>query len=233
LNDQVHGDDRNAISGRRRDPEQIERLARLYPAVVADCLDKVGVRTNVMKPHIRPLYPEAKLAGFALTVHACEVDGPPASRDEWYKGELQAVDAMRPGDVMVVSTCPGPCWGELLATASRYRGAQGIVADAHTRDTLALIKMGFPTFVAGISAYDALGRVDVDAIGVPIECGGVRVEPDDLILADHDGVVVVPSALGEEVLTLAEEKVSSENLVRTKLAEGMPVWEAFQTYGVL
>ena len=216
-----------------RDLGLVERLRRLYPAVVADCLDKVGYRQQVMSPHIRPLYPEAQLAGFASTVHCVEVDSPPANPDEYYKGELQAVDALREGDVMVVSTCQGSYWGELLATASRFRGAVGIVADAYTRDTLKLIEMRFPTFVAGISAYDSLGRLDVDQVGVPVECGGVNVKQDDLVLADHDGVVVVPAEAAEETIALAEEKVAGEDLVRDKLAEGMPVWEAFRTYGVI
>lgn len=213
--------------------EILERLERLYPAVVADCLDKVGVRRNVMDPRIRPLYPEARLAGFASTVHAVQVTAPPANPDDYYRGELQAVDALEPDDVMIVSTVQGSYWGELLATASRYRGARGIVVDGYTRDTLQLIEMQFPTFAAGISCHDSLGRIDVDAVGVPVECGGVRVEPGDLILADFDGVVVVPSAAADEVITLAEEKVSGENLVRSKLAEGMPVWDAFRTYGVI
>jgi 4-hydroxy-4-methyl-2-oxoglutarate aldolase len=213
--------------------EILGRLERLYPAVVADCLDKIGVRSNVMHPRIRPLYPEARMAGFASTVHAVHVDAPPANPDDYYRGELQAVDALEPDDIMVVSTVEGSYWGELLATASRYRGARGIVVDGYTRDTLQLIEMQFPTFVAGISCHDSLGRIDVDAVGVPIECGGVHVEQGDLVLADFDGVVVVPSAVAEEVITLAEEKVSGENLVRSKLAEGMPVWDAFRTYGVI
>jgi regulator of RNase E activity RraA len=211
----------------------LERLGRLYPAVVSDVLDRMGLRRQVMRPHIRPLYPEARLAGFAMTVHCIDVDSPPASADNYYKGELQAVDSLRGGDVMVVSTCDGSYWGELLATASRYRGAVGIVADAYTRDTERLIEMQFPTFVAGISAYDSLGRIDIDQIQVPIVCGGVSVKPDDLVLADYDGVVVVPSEVAVETITRAEEKVSGENLVREKLAEGMPVWDAFRTYGVI
>jgi 4-hydroxy-4-methyl-2-oxoglutarate aldolase len=211
----------------------LRRLERLYPAVVSDCLDRIGIRGNVMAPHIRPLYPAARMAGFASTVRAAEVTAPPADPDDYYKGELQAVDALGEGDVMVVSTVRGSYWGELLATASRYRGARGIVVDGYTRDTLQLIEMQFPTFVAGISCHDSLGRIDVDAVGVPIECGGVRVEQGDLVLADFDGVVVVPFAAADEVISLAEEKVSGENLVRSKLAEGMPVWEAFRTYGVI
>jgi len=215
-----------------RDLALIARLEQLYVAVVADCLDQVGVRTNVMAPHIRPLYPEAVVAGYALTVHLVEVDQAP-DRSLWYSGELEAVDAQQPGDVMVVSTCSGSYWGELLATASLYRGARGLVADAYARDTKALIEMRYPTFVAGALAYDSLGRIDVDAVGVPIECGGVTVNPGDLILGDHDGVVVIPRQLAEQVISLAEEKVAGENLMRQKLAEGMSVSEAFRSYGVL
>jgi regulator of RNase E activity RraA len=216
-----------------RDLALIERLDDLYSAVVADVLDRLGVRSNVMAPRIRPLDRRTKLAGFAATVHCVEVDATPADREDWYKGELQAVDALEQGDVMVVSTCRGCYWGELLATASRYRGARGIVADAYTRDTLSLIEMNFPTFVAGISPEDSLGRIEVDAVGVPIECGDVTVNPGDLLVGDHDGVVVIPSAVAHDVVALAEEKVSGENLVRQKLEDGMPVWEAFRTYGVI
>jgi 4-hydroxy-4-methyl-2-oxoglutarate aldolase len=217
----------------KRDLLLISRLERLHPAVVADCLDRLGLRAQVLDPGIRPLYADAKVAGYAATMHCVEVDAVPASRDDWYRGELGAVDALQPGDVMVVSTCRGSCWGELLATASRYRGARGIVADAYTRDTLALIEMGLPTFAAGIHCADSLGRIDVDAVGVPISCGGVEVAPGDLVLGDHDGVVVIPAARCEEVVGLAEEKVAGENVVRDRLADGMPVSEAFRTYGVI
>jgi 4-hydroxy-4-methyl-2-oxoglutarate aldolase len=213
--------------------ELIERLGRLHPAVVSDCLDRVGIRDRVLAPRIRPLFPEAKLAGVARTVRCVAVDAVPEEREDWYRGELEAVDALRPGDVMVVSTVEGSYWGELLATAARRRGAHGIVADAYTRDTLALIAMGFPTFVAGIHCTDSLGRIDVDATGVEIGCGGVTVADGDLVLGDHDGVVIVPTGVAEEVVALAEEKVAGENLVREKLEEGMPVAEAFRRYGVI
>jgi regulator of RNase E activity RraA len=216
-----------------RDPSLVQRLETLYTAVVADCLDKVGIRTNVMEPHIRPLYREAKMAGFAMTVQAVDVHALPASADDYYRGELQAVDALTDGDVMVVSKSGGSYWGELLATAARYRGARGIVVDGYCRDTLALIEMAFPTFTAGILCNDSLGRIDVTGVQVPIVCGGVTVHPNDLVLADHDGVVVVPRTAAEEVLRLAEEKVAGENTVREELARGRPVWEAFRAHGVI
>jgi regulator of RNase E activity RraA len=134
---------------------------------------------------------------------------------------------------MVVSKSGGSYWGELLATAARYRGARGIVVDGYCRDTLALIEMAFPTFAAGILSYDSLGRIDVTGVQIPIVCGGVTVHPNDLVIADHDGVAVVPRGVAEEVLRLAEEKVSGENTVREELARGRPVWEAFRAHGVI
>jgi len=211
----------------------IDRLGLLHPAVVSDCLDRIGIRDRVMAPRIRPLAPETKVAGIARTVLCVPAAGVPADRDDWYRGELSAVDALGAGDVMVVSTCEGSYWGELLATAARRRGARGIVADAYARDTLALIAMGFPTFVAGIHCADSLGRIDVEATGVEIICGGVPVADGDLVLGDHDGVVVVPARVAEEVIVLAEEKVAGEILVREKLEEGMSVAEAFRSYGVI
>ena len=211
----------------------LERLERLYVAVVSDCLDAVGVRANLLAPHVRSLYPGAVVAGYALTVHAVQVDTVPCERERWYAGELAAVDSQQPGDVLVVSSCEGSFWGELLATASRYRGARGLVGDCYTRDTAALVAMRSPTFVAGSLAYDSLGRIDVAAVGVPIECAGVTVHPGDLVLGDDDGVAIVPCGVAAEVVRLAEEKVASENVVRDRLADGMPVAEAFRTYGVL
>jgi 4-hydroxy-4-methyl-2-oxoglutarate aldolase len=223
----------NDSDDRASDLALVERLNALYPAVLSDCLDRLGHRNQVLDPHIRPLFPTAKVAGIAFTVHCITIDGVPENTDDHYKGELQAVDALRDGDVMVVSSCQGSYWGELLATAARYRGARGIVADAYARDTIALIEMEFPTFVAGISAYDSLGRIDVGGINVPIQCGGVSIEPGDFVLADLDGVVVVPRAAAEDAIRAAEEKVAGEDMVREKLAGGMPVWEAFRTYGII
>jgi 4-hydroxy-4-methyl-2-oxoglutarate aldolase len=216
-----------------RDLALIDRLAALHPAVVSDCLDALGYREQVMAPAIRPLAAEMRLAGVAATARVVPDDGVPADRSQWYRGTIAAVDVLEPGDVMVTSSCEGAFWGELLATASRRRGARGIVADAYARDTLALIDMGFATFVRGIHCADSLGRIRVEAAGVPVECGGVEVNPGDLVLADHDGVVVLPAAIAAEAIRLAEEKVAGENTVRDALAEGMPVSEAFRTFGLL
>ncbi len=216
-----------------RDLALIERLAALHPAVVSDCLDALGHRDQVMTPDIRPLATDMRLAGAAATITVVPDDGVPADRSSWYRGTIAAVDALTAGDVLVTSTCDGAIWGELLATAARQRGARGIVADAWARDTLALIDMGFATFARGINCADSLGRIKVEAAGEPVECGGVRVHAGDLVLADHDGVVVLPADVAERAIAAAEEKMAGENTMRDALAQGMPVAEAFRTYGLL
>jgi regulator of RNase E activity RraA len=114
----------NDSQNRPNDLGLVERLSALYPAVVSDCLDRLGYRNQVLDPRIRPLFPTARIAGVAFTVHCITIDGVPENTDDHYKGELQAVDALRDGDVMVVSSCEASYWGELLATAARVtRGA--------------------------------------------------------------------------------------------------------------
>lgn len=219
------------MSASARPAEWVDRLHKLYTPVVADVLDRLGYRNQFMRADIRPLFPSAKLAGFALTVHTAP--STVLAPAEPYKGELAAVDALGALDVMVVSTCDWSYWGELLSTAARYRGCRGIVIDGYTRDTQAIIEMGFPVFCRGIHPADSLGRLDVLGHNVPIVCGGVTVMPGDLVLADHDGIAVVPSGIAEKALTAAEEKVRGENMVRKKLAEGMSCTEAFKRYGIL
>jgi len=214
-----------------RSPEWPERLAKLYTPVVADVLDKLGFRAQCMHARIRPLWPEAKAAGYALTVQT--VPAREVSPAHPYAGELAAVDSLQAGDVLVVSESAWSFWGELLSTAANYRGCRGVILDGPTRDSCAIRKTGFPIFHAGFHPADSLGRLDVTAHNVPIECGGVLVNLGDLILADHDGVVVVPHAAAEETLRLAEEKVCGENLVRKALAGGMSTTEAFKKYGIL
>lgn len=211
--------------------EWADRLAKLYTPVVADVLDKLGYRNQSFHPRVRPLWPEAKAAGFALTVQTVPArDQAPAHP---YAGELAAVDALAAGDILVVSESACSFWGELLSTAAKYRGCRGVVLDGPTRDSAAIRDMAFPVFHVGFHPADSLGRLDVVTHNIPVICGGVLVYPGDLVLADHDGVVVVPRAAAEETLRLAEEKVSGENLVRAALAGGMSTTEAFAKFGIL
>lgn len=209
----------------------LNRLDVLYTAVVADCLDRLDYRSQAMHPSVRPLYPEARMVGVAFPVLVHPVYAVPAS--DHYKRELAAVDNLRRGHVMVVSRNEGTFWGELLSTSARMRGANGIVVDGYGRDAQAIMRLRFPTFLRGIHCSDSLGRIDVREFDVPIESGGVLVHPGDLIIADYDGVVVLPHGIAPDVIALAEEKVRGEDEVRTHLEAGMPVTEAFERFGVL
>lgn len=208
----------------------LPRLDRLYTAVVSDCLDQMGIRDKALRPDIRPLAPGMRMAGLAATALAHEVQSVPA---EPYLKELEAIDRLERDEVLMVSRVDGCFFGELLATASRARGARGVVLDCWTRDTRRIVEMGFPAFVRGISPLDSLGRIDVAALELPIVCGGVLVHPGDLVLADHDGIVVVPQGVAEEAIVKAEAKVRGENTVRDVLATGASVVETFKKYGVI
>lgn len=216
-----------------RDQDPLDRYRALRCSQVSDCLDQVGLRDNAMAARLRPLYPGARLTGYAMTIRLEVVHEVPDDQSLWYQGELEAIDGLKPGEVMVVSTCPGPIWGELLATASRARGAVGIVADAGVRDVVQLTEMQFPTFTSLIHPTDGLGRADVTARQVPVECGDVTVSPGDIVVADADGIVVVPEAAAGEVLRLAEKKAATEDIVREELARGDSVREVFRRHGVL
>jgi len=211
----------------------IDRLAKLYVSVVADCLDAVGIRDHIMDYRLRPIYPGATIAGQALTVTAAPAAQIPAVP---YLGEFLAVEALKPGQVMVVTTngCQDAAyWGELLSTAARFRGAVGAIIEGFTRDARLIEKMQFPVFALGMHPGDSKGRLEVIAHNVPIRCGGVLVNPGDLVLADVDGIVCVPLAVAEEVISLAEAKASGENVVRAELAKGRGVVEVYNQYGIL
>lgn len=206
---------------------------KLYAAVISDSLDKIGVRGNVMRHDVRPLYPEAVVVGRALTVLCVDVY---EMSQEPYKMEMESVDSLKPNDVLVCSTnrSTRTCfWGELLSTAARARGARGTVIDGFTRDTKQIIEMCFPVFATGISAVDSNGRSEVMAYNIPIECGDVLVNPGDIVFGDYDGVVVIPQGVEKMVIEAALEKVSGENLTRDELRKGVKLTEVYKKYGVL
>ena len=211
--------------------DEMKRL--LFSSVIADALDACGYRDQILRHDIRPLYPDAVVVGRALTVLSVDVYEIP---EEPYKLELEAVDALKPGDVLVAQTngtTRSSLWGELLSTAAEARGARGAVIDGFTRDTQAICAMEFPVFVRGIAPYDSKGRSDVIAYNTPIECGGVKVCPGDLVFGDYDGVVAIPRAAEEQVLKAAFEKAAGEKEVKEALENGMSATAAFQKYGIL
>ncbi len=205
----------------------------LYSAVLADVLDALGHRTSALPPALRPLRPDWRLFGRVATLSAMPVAAEPADP---YAVELECIDALRPGDVLV-ATMNGDrgsaLWGELLSTAARAHGATGAVIDGLTRDAARIIEMDFPVFAAGFSPLDSKGRIDGVSHGQPIRVGECVLRPGDWVFGDIDGVVVVPAALAGEALPRALEKVRGENRVREELLKGRSVREVFAEYGIL
>ncbi|MBZ5561965.1 MAG: RraA family protein [Acidobacteriia bacterium] len=209
----------------------------LYVAAVSDILDELGYRHQTMHQRLRPLLPDPKNCGFvgrARTVRWMDTDY--VHEEDPYGLEIEVMDSLKAGDVVVHSTDYGGTnapWGELMTTVAKRNGAVGCVCDSQIRDCLKIIAMGFPVYFAGIRPLDSKGRGMVMAYDVPIRCGEVLVRPGDLVIADYDGIAVVPPAVEETVLLKAQKKVQTENLARKELKEGKSLREVFDKYGVL
>lgn len=205
----------------------------LYSSVLADVLDALGHRTSALPPNVRPLQPTLRVFGRAVTLDVLPVAHEP---EKPYAVEMECIDGLRPGDVLITTThgdTSSALWGELLSTASKARGAKGVVIDGLTRDAAKILAMDFPVFATGFSPLDSKGRLDALSHGKPIRIGECVVHPGDWVFGDIDGVVVVPSRLADQAFAKAMEKVSGENRVRAELAKGRSVREVFAEYGIL
>jgi regulator of RNase E activity RraA len=213
---------------------ELKRL--LYTAVLSDVLDGLGRMDRAMRPFVRPLDDASVIMGRARTGLWMDVFAVAAGENP-YEHEMALIDDLGPGDVAVFG-CGGPTeriapWGELLSTAATCRGAAGCVTDGLVRDVRQIRAMGFPVFHGGIGPLDSRGRGKMVAIDVPIVCGGVRVEPRDVVFGDVDGVVVLPAAIADEAIERALAKVTAENRTRDELRAGRLLSEVYAKYGVL
>ena len=206
---------------------------KLYSAVVCDALDKLGLTHQSPRVALKPLTVAGVLVGRCKTTLWAEM----AHIDERpYELELKAVDTCRADDVLIAAACGSSrsgLWGELLSTAARRSGCVGAIVDGAVRDVVKMTAMGFAVFARGTSPYDSRDRNRVREIDVPVEIGGVRFSPGDLVIADLDGIVVVPRVVEAEAIGAAWEKVHAENVVRDAIAGGMNATDAFKKYGVL
>lgn len=206
---------------------------KLYTGVICDTLDELGYRNQAMNERIRPISNDFVLIGKAKTIHAVDVY---YIQDHVYDKEIEAVDSVQSGDVIVASTNQSTrngLWGELLSTASKMRGANGAVIDGLIRDARKILELGFPLFCTGFKPVDSKGRGIVIDYDCQIEVGDVLVNPGDIIFADIDGVVVIPNQIFEETLQKALNKVDRENNTRRELMEGSLLRDVFNKYGVL
>jgi 4-hydroxy-4-methyl-2-oxoglutarate aldolase len=205
----------------------------LYSAVVCDALDTLGLRNQSPRIQLRPLTVPTVVVGRCKTTLWADMfheDPKP------YELELRAVDSCGPDAVMVCaaggSTHSG-VWGELLSTAARHRGCVGAIIDGAARDIAVTRTMGFPVYARGTCVYDSRDRQRVIDMDVPVEIGGVRFAPGDLVIADEDGVVVVPRAAEAEAIRRAWDKLHAENVVRDEIRAGAPATEVFRRHGIL
>jgi len=210
---------------------------RLYTAAVSDILDELGFRHQAMHQRLRPLLPDIKNCGFVgrARTFLWKEENQVASEDP-YGIEIEAMDSLRTGDVAVHSTdlnATNAPWGELMSTIAKRNGAVGCVCDSQIRDCVRIIEMNFPVYCAGIRPVDSKGRGRVEGFDVPIQCGGVQVNPGDLVFADFDGIVVIPRPIEPVVILKALEKAGKENLSRLELLEGKSLREVYNKYGVL
>ncbi len=206
---------------------------KLYSSVVSDIVDQLGYRNQAMRADINPMWPGAAVAGRAHTVLSVDIY---EIRENPYENEIAAVDSLKPNDVLVGGTnCSvhTALWGELLSTASRARGARGAIVDGYTRDLVRIAEMRFPMFATGTRPLDSKGRSLVLEYGRPVMCGDVLVHEGDIVLADVDGVIVIPREIEEKAIELSFEKASAEDKVRDELMKGALLADVFKKYGVL
>ena len=207
------------------------RFQALYTGAITDVLDRRGLLDQTLPAELVALEPGTRLAGPAFTVEGRPHPG--HDYDTSIRKILATLGEVPAGHVAVYQTNDSASaqFGELSATSLLARGAAGVVLDGGCRDVEFIVDVGFPVFCRYTTPQDCVPRWELTATQVPLEIGGVRIEPGDWVVADADGVVVVPAKVADAVLEEAEAMVATENEIRQAVADGVLPLEAYERYG--
>ena len=214
---------------------------RLFPAVVGDILDTLGLMHQFLPAAIRPVARTMVVAGRAMPVletncfARAEPEGKSALSRQAFGLLFEALDDLKPNEVYV-ATGSAPqfaLWGGLMTTRALHLKAAGAVLDGYSRDTNEVLELGLPVFSLGGYSQDQGPRGKVVDYRVPVEIQGVRVNPGDIVFGDQDGVLIIPREVEVEAIRLALEKAGTESRVRIAIQNGMSTVEAFNTFGVM
>ena len=209
----------------------VDRLAKIYTGAAHDVMLELGLRDFTLPPQIRPLFPERALAGVVATVSG-HVDAS-ADRHATLLGWTGLLSKARPNTVLVCQPNDSKVahMGELSAETLQLKRVRGYVVDGGCRDNAFIRKIGFPVFASYQTPRDVVAAWKPEAYGEPIAIGQVRIATGDWVLADIDGIVVIPERLAEEAVARCEEVMRTENQVRKAILEGMDPKEAYLRYG--